>query len=263
MKFRKPPVIEVWISLDFEPNEKKQHFDPELVKQYLKPFREELPRGEVRREREFTMQTNSPNELPETVQVTDRIQHFRQWDEARSQMLQVGDDQLSFHVLKSANETPGYGKVRQAAQPKLEAYVDVFRPSAIRHATLHYLDIIDIPVPPSGKIDLQDFFPYASDLPESPFGAIAAFVQQFQIACPVDDGPLFMRLQTLPAPQELSVLRFRLEWHKQSSDVNTLDLEQVWKRMDIAHDYMWNCFTTALSKATLHLFEPIPEEENS
>ncbi len=93
MKFRKPPVIEVWISLDFEPNEKKQHFDPELVKQYLKPFREELPRGEVRREREFTMQTNSPNELPETVQVTDRIQHFRQWDEARSQ--------LSFSSFKS------------------------------------------------------------------------------------------------------------------------------------------------------------------
>ncbi len=59
------------------------------------------------------------------------------------------------------------------------------------------------------------------------------------------------------------MLRFRLEWHKQSSDVNTLDLEQVWKRMDIAHDYMWNCFTTALSKATLDLFEPIPEEENS
>lgn len=261
MKFKKPPVVEVWISLDFDPNEKKQEFDLELVNQYLKPFREELPTREVQREREFTMQANSPNELPESLQITDRIQHFRQWDKSRSHMLQVGDDKLSFHVLKTANETPGYSKVRQAAEPKLEAYVEVFQPSRIRHATLHYLDIIDIPMPNSGKIDLKDFFPFASDLPESPFGTIAALVQQFQVTCPVDEGPLFMRLQTLPAPKEQSVLRFRLEWHKQSSDVNTLDLDEVWQRMDVAHGYMWDCFTTALSPATLESFEPFQEEE--
>ena len=263
MKFNKPPVVEVWISLDFEPNQQKQQFDLELVKKYLEPFREELPKGEVAREREFEIHTSSPNDESGTLQIRDRIQHFRQWDETRSHILQVGDDKLSFHVLKSAKETPSYGKARQAAQPKLEAYVDVFQPSAIQHATLHYLDIIDIPLPDTGKIDLQDYFPYASDLPELPFGTISAFEQKFRIACPVDDGPLFMRLQTTPAPEELSVLRFRLEWHKQSSDVNTLVLDQVWKRMDIAHDYMRECFTTALSQTTLDLFDPINEEKNS
>lgn len=261
MRFGKPPVVEVWISLEFDPNENKQQFDLELVERYLEPYQDELPKREVARERELTVVQTSPTDLPKSLQIKDRVQHIRQWNENRSRMLQVGDDQLAFHLVKVDEDTPGYSKVREAAEPKLESYVGVFEPSQIRNATLHYLDIIDIPIPDSGKIELQDFFPHAADLPESPFGLTEAFVQQFQVACPVDEGPLFVRLQNHPAPTEDQVIRFRLEWHKQSSAVNSLDLSQVWQRMDVAHEYMRRCFREVLSPATLNLFEPLPEDE--
>ncbi len=52
-------------------------------------------------------------------------------------------------------------------------------------------------------------------------------------------------------------------WHKQSIDVNTLDLFKVWQRMDVAHDYMRDCFNAALSTSTLNLFEPIDDAEGT
>ncbi len=263
MKFRKPPVVEVWISIDFDPNENKRQWDLGLVQQYVRLCEAEFPRLEALHEQTIQVQETSPTDLPKVVHKDVRLQSVRLWNGPRSRMLQLGDDQFSFHVLKSADDTPGYSKVREAAEPKLEEYVRVFLPSRIRHATLHYLDIIEIPRPITGTLNLKDYFPQAVDLPEVPFGPLAALNHQFQVMCPIDDGPLFFRLQNLPSPPEQNVFRFRMEWHKQSADVNTLDLPQVWKRMDVAHDYMWDCFNAALSPATIDLFEPIDEMEEN
>ncbi len=264
MKFLKPPVVEVWISIDFDPNEnKREPLDLRLVQEYMKLYREELPTREALHEQTITVEEVAANELPRVTQKDVRVQSVRLWNPNRSLMVQLGDDQFAFHVLKTPEDTPGYSKVREAAQPKLDEYVRVFQPTQIRHATLHYLDIIDIPRPASGKVNLSDYFPQAVDLPEVPFGPITALNHQFQVMCPVDEGPLFFRLQNLPSPPEQNVFRFRLEWHKQSVDVNTLDLAQVWQRMDVAHDYMWDCFNAALSPSTLNLFEPIHETEET
>lgn len=260
MKFRKPPVVEVWISIDFDPNENKRQWDLGLVQEYVRNYHEEFPRLEALHEQTIQVLETSPTDLPRVVNKEVRLQSVRIWKPDRSQMLQLGDDQFSFHVLKTAGETPGYGRVREAAEPRLEAYVRLFQPSRIRNATLHYLDIIDIPKPDCGKVNLRDFFPQAPDLPEEPFGPIMAVTHQFQVMCPVDEGPLFFRLQNLPSPPEQNSFRFRLEWHKQSVDVNTLDLEVVWRRMNASHDYMRACFDAALSAATLELFEPEREE---
>lgn len=263
MKFRKPPVVEVWISIDFDPNESKRQFDLDLVQQYVRQYESELPKIEAIHEQTIQVQETSPTDLPKVIHKDVQLQFVRIWNDARSQMLQIGDDQIAFHILKTSEETPGYRKVRDGAEVKLADYVRIFQPSRIRNATLHYLDIIEIPKPPGGVVNLRDFFPQAMDLPEEPFGPTTALSQQFQVMCPVDEGPLFFRLQNLPSPPEMQVFRFRLEWHKLSTDVNTLDLAEVWRRMDIAHDYMWRCFTAALSGSTLQLFEPVDETKES
>lgn len=264
MKFRKPPVVEVWISVELDPAEnKREPLEAQCVQDYAHRVKVEFPILETLHETMFTFEEKSASDLPRVTNREVRLKSVRLWMENRSRMVQIDDDQFAFHVLKTSDETPGYSKVREAAEPKLGEYVRVFQPTQIRHATLHYLDIIDIPQPTSGKLNLSDYFPQAVDLPEVPFGPIAALNHQFQVMCPVDEGPLFFRLQSLPSPPEQNVLRFRLEWHKQSVDVNTLDLTQVWQRMDVAHDYMRDCFNTALSPSTLDLFEPIHETEES
>jgi uncharacterized protein (TIGR04255 family) len=258
-QFKKPPVVEVWISFDFDPNENKREWDLELVTQYIEPYKTELSKVEAVHEKQIQVKETSPTDLPKVVGQQVRLQFVRLSNEYRSRLLQVGDDHLSYHVSKKGDDYPGYQKVRNETQLKLEDYIKVFQPSRVRNATLHYLDIIDIARPADGKIDLDDYFNISTDLPEKPFGLTATFTFQFQAICPVDEGPLLLQLMPLPAPPASNVFRFRMEWHKLSLDINTLDLPQVFSRLDVAHTYMTKCFLASFTKRTLEMFEPIVE----
>lgn len=258
-KFQKPPVVEVWISVNFDPNEGKREWDMELVKQYVELYKTELPKLEIAHERQIQIEETSAEDLPKVIGHRVKMQFVRRSNEQRTRVLQIGDDQLSFHIMKDASDYPRYQSVQAEMQAKLVDYVQLFQPSQIRDVTLHYLDIIEIPHPESGIIDLSDYFHTSIDLPKNPFGYTAGFVHQFQVVCPVDDGPLLIKLQAIPAPPDSSVFRFQMEWHKQSSAVNTLDFSQVRSRMDLAHEYMLECFLASFTQRTLDLFEPDAE----
>lgn len=260
-KFRRPPVAEVWISVDFDPNENKREWELELVKQYVELYKADLPRLEAIHERQIQVQETSPQALPKVVSHQIRLQFLRISNDKRSRVLQIGDDQLSFHILKDDQSHPTYRTVRDEMQPKLEEYARIFQPSRIRDATLHYLDIIDIPRPANGKVELADYFVAPLDLPEEPFGLIAGFAHSFQLVCPVDPGPLLLQLQLIPSPPESNRFRFRMDWHKLSLGVNTLDVSEMWTRMDVAHDYIRKCFLASFTQRTLELFEPVADTE--
>lgn len=260
-KFRRPPVVEVWISVDFDPKENKREWDLEMVKHYVDLYKKELPKLEAVYARQNQVEEISSQALPKVVGDQRRLQFVRMSNEKRTRVLQIGDDQMSFHTLKEDQIYPGYRIVRDEMQRKLEDYARFFQPSRIRDATLHYLDIIDIPRPESGKIFLPDYFVPSIDLPEEPFGPIDGFEHRFQMVCPVDQGPLLLQLQAIPSPAENNFFRFQMDWHKQCSAVNTLELSQVWSRMDVAHDYMRQCFLSSFTRRTLELFEPVAETE--
>jgi uncharacterized protein (TIGR04255 family) len=260
-RFKKPPVVETWISFEFDPNEDKREWDMGLLRQYVETYKSSLPKLEALHERQFQMQETSPTELPKVINQQVRLQLVRLSDEARSRILQIGDDRLSFHVAKTDAGYLGYETIRNEAAQKLEDYVQVFQPSRVQNAALHYLDIIDVPVPASGRIDMKDFFIGSADLPEEPFGGVTALSFHFQANCPVDPGPLYMEVASLPLPatDAAKIFRFRMEWHKQCLRVNTLDMAQVLNRLDVAHKYLVDCFRRSLTERTLDLFEPIRE----
>ncbi len=149
MEFKTPPVVETWISFDFHPNENKRGSNLAqnlpIVQQYVRQYSVELPKLEAIHARQIQVQETSPTDLPKVVSQEVRLQSVRLTNEARSRMLQLGDDLLSYHVLKTDEGYPGYTTVRGEAQQKLEDYVRVFQPCSVGTATLHYLDIIDIP----------------------------------------------------------------------------------------------------------------------
>jgi uncharacterized protein (TIGR04255 family) len=260
MKFPNPPVAEVWLSFSFDPNASKREWDLDLLQKYLSEYTSELPIRDLLYDESLQVQASSPTAMPRIVGKQVQLKTVRQWNQERSRVLVVEDDQISFHLLRTECESPGYHKVRAEAESKLADYVRVFEPIKIRDASLHYLDIIEIPIPESTKIFLKDYFHISAEIPEEPFGMIEGFTNQFQIACPVDRGPLFMELQAMPSEPSKKVLRFRMEWHKQSSHVNTLDLTQVWSRIDVAHQYMRKCFLASFTEQTLEIFNSTKAE---
>ena len=259
IQFKKPPVVEVWISFDFDPNENKRDWDLDLIKQYVEQYKTELSKLEVMQEKQIQFKETSPTDLPQVVSQQVRPVLFRLANEVRSRVLQLGDDNLSYHILKTGDDYPGYVKVRDETQHRLEDYIKVFQPRRVRNATLHYLDIIDISPPKDGKINLADYFKISTDLPEEPFGLTSNITVQFQVKCTIDEGPLLLQLMRSPAPPESNVIRFRMEWHKLSSDINSLDYSQVLKRLDVAHNYMTSCFLASFTERTLDMFEAIEE----
>ena len=259
-RFRKPPVAEVWISVDFDPNENKREWELELVQRYIEQYEEELPKLQAIHEQQIQVEEVSPQTLPRVTSRQIRLQFVRMSDNEQSHSLKIGDDQLSFHIMKAGGVHPRYHAVRSEMQKKLDDYTQIFQPTRIRNATLHYLDIIDIPRANNGIMQLQDYFRVSIDLPEEPFGLTVGFAHQFQVMCPTDPGPLFLQLKAVPSPRESDVFRFRMEWHKQSADVNSLDSSEMWARMDVAHEYMRECFRASLTERTLELFEPIAED---
>lgn len=263
MQFRKPPVVEVWISVEFEPNENKRDFDRNRLDALVEQLRTEFPKRQVIGERTIEVQETTASELPRVVNQEVRLQGVRLWDQTGSRAVLIGDDRLEVHLLRTPDTTPGFRRVREATEPRLAEYVQTFQPVGIRSAALHYLDIVDIPVPDSGELNLQDYFTYVVDLPKSPFGTTTHVAQEFQLNCPVDAGPLFLRLQSMPESQDSEVARFRVEWHKQSLGINSLEPSVVWERLEKAHDYMRDCFKALLSERTLELFEPIPETDEN
>jgi uncharacterized protein (TIGR04255 family) len=259
IEFKNPPVVECWISFEFDPNENKREWDLELVGQYAQQYSKELPTLNAVHARQIQVQETSPTDLPKVVGQQVRLQMARLRNEAGSRVLQLGDDQLSWHVLKTAEEYPRYPTVRDEAQEKLETYIRIFQPRDVRSAALHYLDIITIPWPENKKIEMADYFVRSADLPEKPFGGTAAISYQFEVNCPIDAGPLLLQLQSIPVVQGDRAFRFRMEWHKQASAVNTLQSSEIWRRMDIVHQYMTECFLASLTKRTLDFFGPVGE----
>lgn len=258
-KFKNPPIAEAWISFNFEPNEHKRRWDLELVREYVLKYSEEFPKFEVLTEQEIKIVETSPTELPKIVSRQQQIKAARAFTEDRSRVLQVRDDQISFHVLKSDGQYPGYQMVRDGAAQKLAEYLKVFQPIRIKAAALHYVDIIEIPKKPDeSKLDLSDYFLISADVPETPFGLIGDLSARFLIVCPVDNGPLILEIKTLPS--ENNNFRFRLDWHKISKDIDSLNIEEVLKRLDSSHQYIMDCFLAGLTDRTLDLFLPIKED---
>lgn len=259
MNFAKPPVVEVWISFAFEPRPTKTEWDLDAVGQYLARYSEELPRLEKLWETQFHVEETSASDLPRIIGSNEKLHFIRASDANKRRLLQIGDDVLAMHLVRQAEDYPRFSQVRDAITPKLLDYIDDFQPSSVRAGIIHYLDIIDIPVPDCGKIELPDYFPFASDLPEDPFGPTQFLAQQFVVNCPVDEGPLHLHMRNIPAPDGEKVFRFRLDWQKHSTGLNTLDLEAIWARLDRSHEYLRHCFDKFLKRQTLDLFQPRAE----
>ena len=259
MNFLNPPVAELWVSFSFAPNEAKTGWDLGQVGKFLQRYMDEFPRLERALETELHVEETSASDLPRVIGRDVRVKYVRASNADRSRILQLADDELAFHLLKRGDNYPRFSAVREAITPKLNDYLRDFQPASIRKAVIHYLDIIDIPIPVEGKIEIRDYFPFVTDLPELPFGQVQFTAQQFVAECPVDEGPLHLQIRTLQSPPEKRVFRFRVDWQKHSTNVNSLDLANIWNRLDRSHHYLRDCFEHFLTKSTLDLFGPFSE----
>jgi len=252
-KLKKPPVVEVWLAIDIEPNPDGLPWGPPLAEEFLRKYRDEFEFVEVEHSQQVRVEQSGKG-LPHVVEQRIELQRVKAFDQSRTHCLQVARDRVAFNSLRSGTDYPGYEKVYQEAEEKFAHYLHVFRPLSIRSASICYVDIINIPLAGKSSIELSDYFEIGSDLPADPFGPMTQYSVQAVLNCPYDKGPMVMTFRSLPGRPDF--MRFYLECQKQCLSIDGIDLDVVRSRLQVSKDYVSDCFQKSFKPRGWQLFEP-------
>lgn len=253
LELKNPPLVEVGVSFDFEPNARKSGWDLEILQKLINHYKDSLPNVEAQHDTNIEFQETSPTELPKVVKRETKLMRARAMSEGGDRVFEIRDDAFTNYFVKLKNSYPGYDSVRDETIEKLRTYIRFFGPANVKSAAIHYVDIVEIPRPEGGTIEMDDYFQGSADLPLTPFGTIGAMAVHFMINPPTNDGPLFYRLQSIPSTSDQPI-RMRMDWRKQCLAINSLDIEEICSRLDRAHEYVSECFQKSLTERTLDLF---------
>ncbi|MFO0077702.1 MAG: TIGR04255 family protein [Planctomycetota bacterium] len=257
IKLGKPPIVERWVSFDFEPNPSKTAWDGKLASQLADSLSVEFPGRDHIWEQQFRVTHAGPGS-PVQPEFLVRLDCVRCANAMSTELFQIRDDQIAYNRLRGKEDWPGFNEFLDRALYLLTAYRRVFQPSRIIAAVLHEVDIIEIPLTSDGLIQLDEYFSLIKDLPEKPFGLIQAFASQYVTIAPHDREPFTISLQQIPVAPEAKALQFRVEWDKKCVSLDFSTDESIRSGLNTNHDFMLNCFLEAFSTTKCwELFEPI------
>ncbi len=253
-KYDNPPLIEAWIAFDFEPSSDKVSWDKNQIESFIKAQANEFARIETIVRDEVRIEQTSNKELP---RITDRkaiIDVVRMFNDAGTRIKQVGEDRIAYNLLRTANEEyPGFGQLLEEALEYLRQYREHFQPQSVRLATIHYVDLIEIPLSEVPTI-LTDYFAYVPDIPEDQFGITIGYALGFVTKCPLDGAPLSTHLSIMPS-SDPNTLRVRLDWEKPCPAVN-FDVDgEIRSGLQQSKEFVVNCFERFITDKTRSLFK--------
>lgn len=256
-KYENPPLVEAWIAFDFEPNPDKVSWDKSQVEFFIKAQANEFARIEMMVRDEVRIEQTSKKELPRITDRNEIIDVVRMFNEAGTRIKQVGEDRIAYNLLRTAHEEyPGFGQLLDEALKYLNQYRDFFQPQSVRLATIHYVDLIEIPLSEVPTI-LTEYFAYIPDIPEDPFGLTIGYALGFVTKCPLDGAPLSTHIAIVPSPDP-TTLRVRLDWEKPCPGVNFQDECEIRAGLKHSKEFVVNCFERLITDKTRSLFKIKP-----
>jgi uncharacterized protein (TIGR04255 family) len=242
----------MWIEFKFEPGHKG---DSTPAYRFLGEFADAFPKVEGAAEDQLAFRQVSPTKPPEVAAHRVVLKHLRAHDKEGSRWLHLTQDQLVCNFLRLGEKYPGFALLSQEAIAKLDRYLEVCTPVRIKHAAIHYVDVIEIPEPVERAILLRDYFTLGVDLPHDPFGNQASYLIR-TTALPTDGtGQLDIQLQYEPPPSK-GVFRFRMDWHKLRPYDGEVTPDRIRTDLKEAHESVMRCFRAAFTERTWSLFQP-------
>jgi uncharacterized protein (TIGR04255 family) len=258
MKLNNPPVTQTWIGFTFEQAPVKRPWDLRAADEFLSRFESALPHREAIFATQYEIQYISPTRRPKIVDREDQLQQVKARNPEGTHWLQVAEDRMVLNRTRGSEGYLGFESLLEEALGKLSEYVEFFQPSGLRSAELHYVDQIEIPIPPGGKLDLQKYFRLRVEIPDA-YGPTWYFSTRLFLYPPIEGDILEVRFQSEPPDPAAQAYRFRIDWHMVCSGVATFDHEVVKRRLVQAHDCLADYFKASVTERTWALFEPSEE----
>ncbi|MCE9566468.1 MAG: TIGR04255 family protein [Planctomycetes bacterium] len=253
MNLNKPPIVEMWVEFLFEPNPNGL-VEPAL--EFIKGFGDQYQKVEIAREDTLEFRQYSPTELPKVVGRTTAISHFRASDVEGTRWLHLTPNHLVCNFLRLGERYPGFANLSQDAVEKLKKYVEQCQPVKIRHAAIHYVDVVDVPITGKNEIQLADYFTLGLDLPTDPFGNQLSYLIRTAVKPTDGTGLLEIQLQNESLAPGGAAFRFRLDWHKFCPYDGEIDPDKISADLKLAHESVMRSFRAVFTERTWKLFEP-------
>jgi len=256
LSLRSPPIIEAWIGFRFSPNAAKQPWDLPVALPFINHFGQTLDHVQVVRTEEITIQERTAQGIPKSISGKQTLDRVQARNPSGTRWLQVADDMLVYNIVEKGSAYPGYDMLCEAALGALTSYVDFFSPSAVKQVAIHYVDLIELPNFSQG-INVPEFFNVFVKVPDG-FSDIERFSTNLIFAPSSDDHRLSIRFRSEPINPVNKAIRFRMEWHADCDNIDSLESTVVRSRLDLAHEDIRKHFQLCFTDRTWKLFEPRP-----
>jgi uncharacterized protein (TIGR04255 family) len=255
MKLLKPPIVQIWVEFLFDPNPNNSS---EIVQSLLGEFSAEYPKIEIEHADTLEFHQVSPKELPKVVGRESAISHLRLRDEKGTKWIHIQPNYLVCSFLRLGDSYPGFSALSKDAVSKLQRFIELCKPLKVRHAAIHYVDRIDVPVHPTNReIQLSDYFTLGLDLPSDSFGNQLSYLMRTTLRPTDGTGLLDLQLQSEVLAADATSFRFRMDWHKYCPYDGEIGIDAIESDLRRAHESVMNCFRAAFTERAWKLFEPV------
>jgi uncharacterized protein (TIGR04255 family) len=259
-ELRKPPVTEAWIEFKFSVSEEHPAWDEVTGKEFIeRAYGERFKTKQFigRQEMTFEAKEGRPS-LREARLVFERVLAANA-DEDR--YVQAGRDQLIYNIVRKQQCWPEYSALRDEALDVYGQYVLFAKPSGLQTLALHYRDVVRIPLPATGSLDLSRFFTVCPDAPSGAFGSVSNWAIDLTLPYACKDATLRLVIRDDPPahgsePAGITEAMFRMDWHAFANRTVGLEPQLVREWLEAAHEELLTAFKAAFTQECWALFEP-------
>jgi len=253
----KPPLVEVWMSFRFEPAVGSPTWTRDRYRLLLDTFSETHPNVEEMTRHAIQVAASKRGGRPQIKEIAEQILAMRARTEDGLRAIQMGSDELVVNYLRGDGEPyPGFPALLEEAMTCCRRYADCYHPVGVLEAALHYVDLVEIPVPEHRILRSEEYLTLDFRVPEEVFGHFAAFEVKAVVLPPGSKDTVQLSFATVPGRVDDPLRQFRLEWHTASKSSGRMTEEEVRASLQTAHDRLEACFRHAFTAKGWALFEP-------
>ncbi|MHA1310532.1 MAG: TIGR04255 family protein [Candidatus Helarchaeota archaeon] len=244
-RYENPPIKEILWEIKVESGENWDWTIPGL---FYSKIKEKYPKK--RQVNLFEMQIKLPRDkiqAPLPIASNKSISKMMFLNDDENFFIQIVPNLISCNQIKPYTH---WNDFKNEVLSIFEKYIDLVKVKSIKKMTLRYIDLINIP-----KIDFKftDYFNYYIHFPDEipEFDMTRVFINSI-LSFKDANGNLNLTLSS--APSKNDVYSFILDWEYFIEDFQGIQLSDISKWGDEAHEYIRKLFESLLTNKTKKLF---------
>ena len=257
MSLKKPPLVEVWMSFRFEPAVGAPTWTRERYNTFLESVSEQYPDRQEMARRGIQVAASKRGKKPQVKGIVEQVLAMRAFTEDGLRTVQLTPDQLTVNYLRGEGSPyPGFAALLDEAMAHYRRYLECYKPLGTIATALHYVDLLEIPLPPDRIIVSEEYLTLNLQTANNSLGSFLSFDIKTLVKPSDGEGLVQLMFAVEPSREDDTYRRFRLEWHTGSPPGPRMAEDEVRANLQAAHDRLWKCFRQMFTAKGWALFEP-------